>query len=92
MQTRQQVITMAQLVVENLDSLLIKKLKSRSLRHGRSLNEELITILEQAVDAEVIDIEIAMVEAREKLEQARARYPDRIFSDSTQLVREDRER
>lgn len=86
---------MAQITVENLDPLLIEKLKSCSQRHGRSLNEELIAILEQAVDtvnADVVDTTVAIAKAREKLEQARARYSGRIFTDSTELVREDRER
>jgi len=83
---------MAQLIVENLNPLLLEKLKSLSQRHGRSLNEELIAILEQAVNAQVIEQAVAMTEATVKLEQARARYSGRSFSDSTQLIREDRQR
>ena len=83
---------MAHLVVENLDPLLIEKLKSRSQRHSRSLNDELIAILSDAANAEGVDRRVAALEAGEKLEQARARYSGRIFNDSTELVREDRER
>lgn len=83
---------MAQLIVENLNPLLLEKLNSLSQRHGRSLNEELIAILEQAVNAEVIEQAVAMTEATAKLEQARARYSGRSFSDSTELIREDRQR
>jgi plasmid stability protein len=42
---------MAQLVVKDIDPLLIEKLKSRSQQHSRSLNEELIAILKQAINA-----------------------------------------
>jgi plasmid stability protein len=83
---------MAQLVLENLDPILIEKLRIRSQQHGRSLDEELKAILAQAFDIEVVCEVIAMAEAREKLEQARARYAGRNFSDSTELVREDRDR
>jgi plasmid stability protein len=44
--------TMTQIVVENLDPTLLAKLTSRSQRHRRSLNEELIAILENAVQGE----------------------------------------
>jgi hypothetical protein len=56
------------------------------------LNQELIAILEQAVNTEAVERAVAMTEATEKLEQARARYAGRAFSDSTELVREERQR
>lgn len=59
---------MAQLIVENLNPLLLEKLKSLSQRHGRSLNQELIAILEQAVNTEAVERAVAMTEATEKLE------------------------
>ena len=83
---------MAQLVVKNLDPIIIEKLKARSQQHGRSLDEELKAILEQAVDTKAVDRMAAVAEAEAKLEKARARYAGRIFSDSTELVREDRDR
>jgi len=83
---------MARIVVENLDPLLVEKLKILSQRHGRPLNEELKAILEQAAIAEVADDCWVRNEATRKLEQARVRYADQIFSDSTELVREDRDR
>lgn len=83
---------MARIVVENLDPLVVEKLKILSQRHGRPLNEELKAILEQATIAEVADNGWVRDEATWKLEQARARYADQIFGDSTELVREDRDR
>ncbi len=83
---------MAQIVVENLDPLLIAKLTSRSQRHHRSLNDELLAILVDAVRVEGVDREASTLEAEEKLDRARARYAGRIFDDSSRLVREDRER
>ena len=86
---------MAQIVVNNLDPLLIAKLTSRSQRHHRSLNDELIAILENAVHAEGINSTLSTSStsaSAEKLDRARARYSNRIFDDSSMLVREDRER
>jgi len=84
--------TMTQIVVENLDPTLLAKLTSRSQRHRRSLNEELIAILENAVQGEGVAREVDALEAEEKLAQARAKYTNRIFDDSSKLIREDRER
>ena len=83
---------MAQIVVDNLDPLLIAQLTSRSQRHHRSLNDELLDILVDAVRAEDVDKEASTLEAEEKLVPARARYTGRIFNDSSRLVRENRER
>lgn len=82
---------MAQIILENLNPLLLEKLASLSQRHGRSLNEELIAILEQAVNTEVVEQPVPSITAI-KLEQARARYSGRTFSDSTELIREERQR
>lgn len=82
---------MAQLILDNLNPLLLEKLTSLSQRHGRSLNEELIAILEQAVNTEVVEQQVSSI-ADVKLEQARARYSGRTFSDSTELIREERQR
>lgn len=82
---------MAQFILENLNPLLLEKLTSLSQRHGRSLNEELIAILEQAVNTEVVEQPVPSI-AAVKLEQARARYSGRTFSDSTELIREERQR
>ena len=83
---------MAQIVVNDLDPLLIAKLTSRSQRHHRSLNDELIAILENAVHAEGIDSKLSTSASAEKLDRARAIYSNRIFDDSSRLIREDRER
>lgn len=82
---------MAQLILENLNPLLLEKLTTLSQQHGRSLNEELIAILEQAVNTEVVGQVVPTI-AAVKLKQARARYSERTFSDSTELIREGRQR
>ena len=82
---------MAQVVLENLDPIIIEKLKVRAQRHGRSLDAELEDILTQAVETEVVDTAVAIAEAWERIDKARAKYAGRIFSDSVELLREDRQ-
>ncbi len=83
---------MAHLLVNNLDPHLIEKLKVRSQRHGRSLDEELKLILQQAVATEGMEQVRDWADAAAKLAAAQARYAGQNFSDSTELIREDRQR
>jgi len=83
---------MSELVVRDLDPVLIQKLRLRSQKHGRSLEEEVKTILEQTMKAEAAVGESLNLSPAVKLEQARASYSGLIFSDSTALIREDRDR
>ena len=71
---------MAQTVVNNLAPLLSAKLTSRSQRHHRSLNNELLAILENAVHAERSDSKASTLAPAKKLDRARARYSGRIFA------------
>ena len=80
---------MAQIVVNYLAPLLSAKLTSRSQRHHRSLNDELLAILENAVHAEGSDSKASTLAPEEKL--ARARAVEFLLS-SSRLLREERER
>ncbi len=76
---------MAQVLVRQLDNKVVARLKKRAKEHGRSLQSEVKTILEEAVP----DYEQAWkrIDAlRSKLKRS-----GRTFSDSTELIREDRE-
>ena len=83
---------MTQLVIKDLDPLIVKKLLVRAQRQGRSLEAELKAILEAAAEAEVVDRAAVMAAARKRIEQARQKYAGRTFSDSVELLREDRQR
>lgn len=77
---------MAQVLVRQLDDKLVERLKKRAKEHGRSLQSEVKTILEDAVP----DYEGAwkrIVRLKDTLNQA-----GRTFSDSTPLIREERDR
>ena len=77
---------MAQVLVRQLDDKVVDRLKKRAKEHGRSLQSEVKTILEEAVP----DYEGAW--KRIDGLRARLRKSGRTFSDSAASIREDRER
>jgi plasmid stability protein len=76
---------MPDILVRDLDSHTIERLKLSAKQHGRSLQREVKAILEETVP-------ITMREARAVSEKWRKRLKGRKFSDSAKLIREDRER
>ena len=77
---------MAQILVRQLNDKLVERLKKRAKEHGRSLQSEVKTILEEAVP----DYEGAwkrIAKWQKDLKQA-----GKTFSDSTLLIRADRDR
>jgi antitoxin FitA len=77
---------MAQVLVRHLNDKVVDRLKKRAKEHGRSLQSEVKTILEEAVP----DYEQAWkrIDAlRLKLKRSGKR-----FGDSADLIREDRDR
>ena len=76
---------MGQVIVRNLDDRTIAALKAKAALHGTSLEQELRRILSEA----------ARPGPEERLARAgeiRAMTPRKAQSDSTRLVRQDRER
>jgi hypothetical protein len=76
---------MAEVLVRDLDSATIKKLKQRARESGRSLQSELKLILEDAARMTLSEFHVAAEAIRNSL-------AGRTFSDSTELIREDRDR
>ncbi|VVB64736.1 Uncharacterised protein [uncultured archaeon] len=76
---------MSQILVRNLDDAAVERLKSRAKAHGRSLQAEAKEILEQSARIDV-------AEARKLVDRIRRSFEGRKFDDSTELVREDRNR
>jgi len=76
---------MAQVLIRDLDPKVVAALKKIARENGRSLEAELRIILEQEARRRSIDF---WKVARE----IRARFADRQWSDSAELIREDRER
>jgi plasmid stability protein len=76
---------MVQVLVRELDKQTIERLKQRARNHGRTLQAELKSILEGAVTVNASDVCAAAARFRE-------RFAGREFSDSADLIREDRDR
>jgi plasmid stability protein len=77
---------MAQLLVRDLDAGVVARLKEQARQNHRSLQGEVKAILEQAAATATRD------EALEMIDKWQRRWGERVFSDSTQLIREDRDR
>jgi len=75
----------AQVVIRNIDDAAMRRLKSRAARKGISLERELRTILTDAARADRSDFLERAVAFRRKL-------AGRRHSDSTALIRKDRDR
>ena len=76
---------MTQVVIRNIDDSAMRRLKSRAARKGISLERELRTILIDAARADRSDFLERAVPFRRKL-------AGRQHSDSTVLIRKDRDR
>lgn len=78
---------MRQLLIRNLDEEIVERLKARAKAEHRSLQSEVKVILEQAARQNHAAAWQSVERFRERLKRSR-----RGFTDSTELVREDRDR
>jgi len=76
---------MGQVLVRNLPTEVVRKLKIRAKQHRRSLQEELKEILENAAQQNAKDVQA-------RVNQVRRLFAGRKFSDSSDLIRQDRAR
>lgn len=76
---------MSNILVRDLDPKTTKRLKERARRHGRSLQAEVKSVLEQAAGKTLKEV---LAEAA----RMRRRFKSRPMTDSCDLIREDRER
>ena len=77
---------MAQLLVRDLDPAVVARLKERARQNHRSLQGEVKAILEQAAETATREEALAMIDKWQR------KWGERVFSDSTLLIREDRDR
>ena len=77
---------MTQMLVRDLPPEVVERLKERARSNGRSLQKEVKAILEGAAKT------YTMAEAREVTGRWQGRFAGREFSDSAELIREDRDR
>jgi plasmid stability protein len=78
---------MPELVIHDVEEVVLASLRDRASAHGRTAEAEAKVILGEALQARDKHAWRAVNELREKL-----RASGRIFSDSTELLREDRDR
>lgn len=76
---------MAQLLVRDLDPAVVARLKDKARQNRRSLQGEVKAILEEAAQRATRDEALAMIDKWQR------KWGDRVFSDSTQMIREDRD-
>jgi hypothetical protein len=76
---------MPDILIRDLSQHTLLRLKTRAKLHGRSLESEIKLLLEQAAPA-------SMEEILEICRRWRQRFAGRKFSDSADLIREDRDR
>ncbi|MBD2693546.1 FitA-like ribbon-helix-helix domain-containing protein [Anabaena catenula] len=81
-----------QVVLGNINPAVLEKLQGLAQRHNRSLEDEVKAILENFVEAELVNQDLAKAQAWAKIDTARQRYLGKTFSDSVELLREDRNR
>jgi len=77
---------MAQILVRDLEPAVVERLKRRARSNGRSLQAEVAQILQEAARVYTPEEALALSEMWHR------RLAGRTFSDSADLIREDRER
>lgn len=77
---------MAQLLIRGLEPEIIDRLKTRAKSHHRSLQGEAKLILEEASQ------EMTIEEFKARAKKIRGSFGNKKFSDSAELIREDRDR
>lgn len=82
---------MTQIVIDNINPDVLEKIRRLAEKHNRSLEDEIKTILAQAA-AEIPDQPSVRATFRQRLAEARQRHGKQMFSDSVELLREDRNR
>ncbi len=78
---------MASVTIRNLDDAIVKELKQQAKSHNRSLEAELREILSREIDHRK-----KMARLRRESRRIAAMTPDVPQTDSTLLIREDRDR
>ena len=76
---------MPQVLVRGIEAVVVERLKDRAKQNGRSLEAELRLILNQASNDSVAQMQAEVA-------RVRAMFVGRQLSDSTEFLREDRDR
>ncbi len=82
---------MTQLVLDNIDPQILKNLKMRAAKHNRSLEDESKAILQEVLTTELATKVDKIAAFREQVNQMRQSLTGHAQTDSTVLIREDRD-
>jgi predicted DNA-binding protein len=82
---------MNDITLSHLNPALLEKLEALAKQHNRSLEEEIESILEKQIQ-ETENTFFSFETAWKQVDQARQQHSQQIFSDSVELLREDRQR
>jgi plasmid stability protein len=77
---------MPRLVIRDLDARILARLEEQARKNDRSLQDEVKAILEQAAETATREEALAL------LDKWQRRWGERVFSDSTPLIRDARDR
>ena len=80
---------MATVLVRDLDETTVGRLRDRAKSHGRSLEAELRLLLRDAANSQPPTM--TLEEFREHTRELRESHGNRVFSDTSELLREDRD-
>lgn len=79
---------MSQILVRNVKPEILRRLKKQACESGRSLQSEVARILERAAEEPKLDRK----EFIRRVDAFRRQFKGRKFSNSTEWIREDRDR
>ena len=82
---------MNDITLSHLNPALLEKLEALAKQHNRSLEEEIESILEKQIQ-ETENTLFPFETAWKQVDQARQQHSQQTFSDSVELLREDRQR
>jgi plasmid stability protein len=76
---------MPNILIRDVSEKTVGRLKTRAKQHNRSLQGEVKQIIEE-------NVKMSMKDALQRARKIRASFGEKTFSDSTELLREDRKR
>jgi len=76
---------MPNILIRDVPAKTVAQLKARAKRHNRSLQGEVMQLIEESVKP-------TLDTARSRAMKIRASFGKKVFSDSVELIREDRDR
>ena len=79
---------MAEILVRDVDPAVVERLEERARKNGHTLEGEAKIILERSAGEE----KLSMSEFRKLCDEIKSGFKGREFSDSAELIREDRDR